>query len=272
MIGYLIYSEKDIKKNKFFIKKLEEGFARHGILLQTVVYEQLSISELLSDLPDFVINRSRFHEISSLFEEQGIPVFNNALVTKIANDKMASYHFLDGIVPFMDAKYSEDYVSGEFSYPVVFKSCSGHGGSEVFLVSNAGEESLAAKALAGKPYLVQKCSNNPGKDVRVYILGNEIVAAVLRSSPNSFKSNYSLGGQVAMHLLTSYEKDLVQKILCKLDIDYAGIDFIFHDGKAVFNEIEDAVGARMLYEVSDLDIAAMFVEYVVTELSRRCTS
>ena len=273
MLGYLIYSKEDIEKNQFFIQKLESGFHQHGMKLETLIYEKISLEKLENNpLPNFVINRSRFYDISFFFEEQDIPVFNSGLLTKVANDKLSCYQFLENIVPFMDAKSSTDYVSGEFSYPVVFKSCSGHGGSEVFLASNASDELRAQKSLAGKPYLIQKCSNNPGKDVRVYILGNEVVAAVLRTSLNSFKSNYSLGGNVSLYELNDYERGFVDAILRVLPMDYAGIDFIFHDGKAVFNEIEDAVGARMLYEVSDIDIADRYVDYLVKEILKRCNS
>lgn len=39
-----------------------------------------------------------------------------------------------------------------------------------------------------------------------------------------------------------------------LPMDFAAIDFIFNNGQAAFNEIEDAAGARMLYSISDIDI------------------
>lgn len=38
------------------------------------------------------------------------------------------------------------------------------------------------------------------------------------------------------------------KIASLLKFDYIGIDFVFNGGKIVFNEIEDSVGARMVYE------------------------
>ena len=85
---------------------------------------------------------------------------------------------------------------------------------------------------------------------------------MLRTSTESFKSNYSLGGNVELYELNSEEKQMVNDILKVLYIDYGGIDFIFNDGKAVFNEIEDAVGARMLYQVSDIDIIKEYVQYI----------
>ena len=267
MQGYLIYSQKDVSKNQFFIQTLTTGFANHGITLELLVYETLS--DFPSEpLPDFVINRSRYSDISFFYEKRSIPVFNNASVTQITNDKLETYRFLEKTVPVLPAKSPSDYISGEFSYPVIIKSCSGHGGSEVFLANSLEEEKEICLSLQEQPYLFQACASDLGKDVRVYILGNQILAAVLRTSTNSFKSNYSLGGSVRPYTLSPYEKSLVEKILCKLHLDYAGIDFIFHDGKPVFNEIEDAVGARMLYEVSDIDIASLYIQYIVNKLSK----
>ena len=34
------------------------------------------------------------------------------------------------------------------------------------------------------------------------------------------------------------------------------------------NEIEDAVGARMLYELTDIDIAEKFAEYIRSEIRK----
>ena len=48
----------------------------------------------------------------------------------------------------------------------------------------------------------------------------------------------------------------------KLYKDYYGIDFVFDNGKAVFNELEDAVGARMVYANTEIDIIGMYIDYI----------
>ena len=139
---------------------------------------------------------------------------------------------------------------------------------QVFLVNNSKEEEQAVKAMNGQEYVVQQCCSDLGRDVRVYIIGNKIIKAVLRTSTESFKSNYSLGGKVQEYTLNNEEKAMVERIVDKLPLDYAGIDFTFNNGKAVFNEIEDAVGARMLYQVSDIDIVEMYIKYILEQLSK----
>ena len=46
----------------------------------------------------------------------------------------------------------------------------------------------------------------------------------------------------------------------------AGIDFIFHQGQMIFNEIEDVAGARSLYSLTDYDIVDDYVSYIQEEL------
>ena len=51
-----------------------------------------------------------------------------------------------------------------------------------------------------------------------------------------------------------------------MDYDYIGIDFVFNNGKIVFNEIEDTVGARMVYAKTYIDILRLYCEYIEKEM------
>lgn len=287
MTGWIIYSKDDFGKNSGFVEMFRDRFAEYEIELETIIIEELEKNSQegyclnKEELPDFAINRSRNATISRQLENCGIRVFNSAEVTEICNNKGKNYEYLKGVVPFLPVKYNgkiiisdivknnmnvDSVMPEKLEYPYVIKSCAGHGGSQVFMVNNRDEEKQALEKLKDIPYLIQQCCSDLGKDVRIYIIGNEIVAAVLRTSKDSFKSNYSLGGKVEPYTLNNSEVDMVKSIIEKLPLDYAGIDFTFHNGKAVFNEIEDAVGARMLYQVSDLDIVQIYVQYIVNQL------
>lgn len=269
MTGWIIYSKGDIEKNKGFVEMFKEHFSKYQVDIKLIVLEEISDLECYV-MPDFAINRSRDYKIAELLEQKGIRVFNNSKVTKIANDKSETYKYLKDVVPFMPALcdgekiVSEKHKSEEvFEYPYIIKSCKGHGGSQVFMVKNPQQEKEALQSIGDEKYIVQRVCSDLGKDVRVYVLGNEIVQAVLRTSKESFKSNFSLGGCVEKYVLNENEKEMVYAITKALPLDYAGIDFTFHNKRAVFNEIEDAVGARMLYEVSDIDIVRFFVRYIM---------
>jgi gamma-F420-2:alpha-L-glutamate ligase len=89
----------------------------------------------------------------------------------------------------------------------------------------------------------------------------KIVAAVKRTAPaGEFRSNYSLGGEISAYTLSDSEIETVNKVIELFDFSMAGIDFIIDkNGAFVFNEIEDVVGSRMLYNTHpDMDILDIF--------------
>lgn len=274
-IGWLLYKREDVEKNRHYINLYVEKFLKYDVEIKTVVLEEEDMGRLAErQKPAFVLNRSRNWEAVKNLEEMGVRVFNRSEVTKIANSKTETYRHLEGIVPFMEVDSTgcgiEGFETGQrdkkFDYPYVIKSDSGHGGNEVFLVNNLSEEEKALSEIGNKSYLKQKCCSDMGRDVRVYILGNNIVKSMLRTSTESFKSNYSLGGSAREYELNLEERDMVEKILERIPMDYGGIDFIFHKGRAIFNEIEDAVGARMLYQAAKTDIVRLYSEYIAEQI------
>lgn len=269
MRGYILYSKADADKNKAYIDMHIDKFKKVGIELELIIIEEKQNMEV----PDFVINRSRNYKVAQSFEEKGARVFNSSKVTEIANNKGKTYNYLKDIVPFMPVSYRGKSIKSQVNtetekieYPYVMKSCSGHGGSQVFMVNSDTEKEEALQAMGNDEYIIQQCCSDLGRDVRIYIVGNEIVAAMLRTSANSFKSNYSLGGNVERYELNDLEKSYVNKIVEKLPLDFAAIDFTFHNNNAVFNEIEDAAGSRMLYANTDIDIVELQVKYILSKL------
>ena len=59
------------------------------------------------------------------------------------------------------------------------------------------------------------------------------------------------------------------KIIARaLKSDYIGIDFILlPDGRWLFNEIEDPVGARSLYTTHDFSVAGKLMGYIKGKLA-----
>ncbi|MCD8509080.1 MAG: hypothetical protein LRY73_03810 [Bacillus sp. (in: Bacteria)] len=156
-----------------------------------------------------------------------------------------------------------------FSYPVVVKDPLGRGGSGVRFARSEKELIACVSEFGSDDLLVQPLCGTPGKDLRVYIVGNAVVGAVLRESSRSdeLRANISTGGVSRFYELGEMEKALIEGMCDGLRVDFAGIDFIFDEnGQLLFNEMEDAVGCRSLYMNSDIDIADVFMEYVNRKL------
>lgn len=144
---------------------------------------------------------------------------------------------------------------------VVVKSVSGHGGTEVFLVEN--QEFDPRMLTIESDFVIQPLVGNKHQDLRVYVLGKEILACVLRTAKEGFKSNFSLGGNVELYQLTEEQEENINRITALFDFGLVGIDFIVaDDGTLLFNEIEDVVGARMLYQCTDINLVKKYLSFI----------
>lgn len=277
----LIYAYEDIEKNKWFADRLTELAAEQGIRMKLMSSEEINervISEfrvnekgLLNtaivnflDAISYVINRSRDDKISLFFEEHGIPSFNNSDTVRLGNDKFLEYGFFSGlglpVMPTVCGDTAEDEIP--FAPPYVVKHRRGHGGSMVFRADSYKDALDVMGKIPRKDWIIQKMCDEPGCDMRLYILGNRILAGVLRRSEEDFRSNFSLGGRAELVTPESEICEQALKAAEKSGADYIGIDLIRDGGRFVFNEIEDAVGARMLYEVSELDAARELMTHI----------
>lgn len=102
------------------------------------------------------------------------------------------------------------------------------------------------------------------------MLGSEVIGAVKRiGAPNSFKSNFNLGGTVEKYELSASQEADVVKIAKAIKSDYIGIDFLLlPDGRWLFNEIEDPVGARSYFQTTKTDIAIPIMDYIDKQLKK----
>ena len=247
----LLYETKDAKRNHGFIEELQ----RFGDfeLIQWEDWSEEGLAMLVDKLRgNITLFRARRPEAARFLEDQGIHLVNRAEVNRIANNKWQSYQLLlllgvPAVSTFCEA----------IEYPCVAKTADGHGGSEVWLVHSADEIPPTSSPLIFQP-LVEHVA-----DVRAYVVGTEVIGAVKRSSADDFKANYSLGGHAEKYILSAAQEKDVLRIARALNSDYIGIDFLLlEDGRHLFNEIEDPVGARSFYETHDENIAGLVVEHL----------
>ncbi len=231
----LIYNPEEAKRNEFAVNKITFALGA-----------QLVTPDFDGDAA-YVINRTNNYRIAEKFERHGIRVFNPSSFSKLANNKQRCYDFMEeNAVEIMPTRYCIP--------PFVKKPVDGHGGQGVIMCYDKSEYD--------ERFVCQKPASDLGRDLRVWVIGGEIITSVLRVSKTDFRSNYCLGGNAVPYELSEGEKAQIGKIISLLNGDYYGIDFVFNNGKIVFNEIEDTVGARMVYDKTDIDILGLYCEYI----------
>lgn len=261
--GLIVYAEADHERNAWFISSCINNLASNGVSL---IYQNEDdvLNYVKKNKVDFVIYRARNYQILQELEYQGIRCFNSALTNKVANNKYLTYQFL--LKQNVRCLSSFLSINELDEYPLIMKSVDGHGGQEVYLIQNENEVETFKKP--GKEYVYQPFYKNGG-DLRLFVLNKKVIGAVLRHNNTDFRSNFSLGGQIEPFEASDELKVTAEQIATILDADYIGVDFLKVDDKWLVNEIEDPVGARMLFKASGIDASKLFCDYIYRALTEK---
>ena len=265
MKGWLIYDSEGAQRNEWFIKKVTEHSRKRGLELSLKIINGKDFSSLAGEV-DIALVRAINPTLRKHLRDRGILTLNNFKTASVANDKWLTYLLAKklGIDAMPTQKISAKAKKiPSLALPFVLKSLDGHGGSEVFLIKNEEDFNLSLARLGGKDAIAQPVCSNPGVDTRGYVANGKPKSAILRRSENGFKSNFSLGGVVCSTDVLAEHTEAIRRLHGYLGLGFVGVDFIFHNGRWVLNEIEDAVGARMLYKCTDIDAAEIYSELAV---------
>ncbi len=258
--GILVYTSADAEYNEWFIDHIIEEGRKCNLDIRLVLSDKEEVSD--NDI-DFAIVRNRDSKLCKRLEDSNIRCFNSSYVVNIGNDKWEMYKdFNSAGIPVMYTQKTK------LPYPFVMKPVNGHGGENVYLIKNADEyESVISNIPDDRQgdLIYQVMATEKGRDIRVYVVGGIILTAMERiavDTEKDFRSNYSLNGNAKEHALTDEELKLAAKVADHIKADFVGIDLIYNNGKPVVNEIEDAVGTRMLYSLTDIDPVREFVAHI----------
>lgn len=267
--GWLIYDEEGADRNQWFIAECLRYAEAFGLDLQLKMVGDTQAGE--EEMPDFALVRTIDPALSRALEAQGVTVLNGAELSFLANDKWETYRFASSLgLPVMETLLSAEGTDGSLlGYPVVVKSRNGHGGKEVFRLENEADYRAFWQSHDPKRFITQALCSETGRDMRVYVLGGEIFAAVLRWSENDFRSNFSLGGKVVSVAVPRAVRRVVKKLCKRVRLEFVGVDFIRHEGKWILNEIEDVVGSRMLYQTTGIDVARAYLAQIAKTVGKR---
>lgn len=284
---WLLYADEDYAVNRDFAALMAERGAPLGLNVEAVTLGELLLCMDASGAPtclrrgvparpDAVLSRQRDFLVSRHFELMGVSVYNGSRACLYCNDKRLTHQLLSGI-PMADTLFVPPWLCEPpegARYPLIVKPADGHGGDGVMLVRDAREWREAVERIRPRPVISQRVTSGAGRDLRVYTLFGRIVAGVMRTAREGVVSNFKLGGDVRLHEPNDAERALVERVLRRFGAEgaplaLAGVDLLYEGDMPVVGEVEDVVGSRMLYKVSDIDIAEMYLERVAEALGTR---
>jgi gamma-F420-2:alpha-L-glutamate ligase len=222
--------------------------------------------------PDLIIPRcgseTTYFALAVLrhFERQGVAIANGPVAVEAVADKLHTLQVVASaglpVPKTILGKFPVDVglVERELGFPVVVKKLKGTRGAGVLLCQDRAQfddlANLLDGAANGADFLFQQYIRaSHGRDVRVLVVNNQVVAAMERqSSDGGFKSNISLGGHGRPFTPPPAMAELALKVARALNLDIAGIDILFDAGGYRICEANSAPGFQGLERACGIDV------------------
>ena len=150
--------------------------------------------------------------------------------------------------------------------PVIIKLIEGTQGIGVLLAETVQSAGAIIELLQSQKQnvLIQKfVAESKGKDVRAFVVGDEVVGAMRRvAQGQEFRSNVHRGGQTEAIELTEEYRDTAIRAAQIMGLRVAGVDMLEgKDGPQVM-EVNSSPGLEGIEQCTQLDIAGAIVDYI----------
>ncbi len=211
-------------------------------------------------------------------EMTGIPVVNKVEALLTARDKYLSLLILarNGIRVPRTAVVEDVYAAMRFSQmwgQLVVKPMIGTMGFGAVKADSSDIVYVVGRTLqrVGQPIYVQQYIDKPNRDIRVFVVGEEVVAAYYRvqTSSTSWKTNIAQGAKpVPMNRVDKELEDIAIKAVKTLGLDYGGVDVAESGEGYVVLEVNASPNWRGLTLATGINPAYRLAHYIVEKAKR----
>jgi len=211
------------------------------------------------------------------FEQMGVFSLSASQAISVSRDKLRSLQVLSrhdiGIPQSAFVKRKKDVlpaIRNVGGAPVIVKLLEGTQGIGVILADNekVAEAIIETLQFTKQNLLIQKfVSESRGKDVRAFVIGDQVVAAMRRRAVGTeFRSNVHRGGTIeAVTLDEDYERTAVMAAQI-MGLRVAGVDLLESEDGPVVMEVNSSPGLEGIEKATGVDIALAMVEYLEEHL------
>jgi ribosomal protein S6--L-glutamate ligase len=207
------------------------------------------------------------------FEMMGIWSANSSQSISRARDKLRSLQILsrrDVGLPTTAFCHSTSDVEGIIELvggaPLVVKLLEGMQGVGVVLAETHSAAKSVIEAFRGMEanILVQQyIKESGGSDVRCFVVGEKVVASMIRvAAEGDFRANLHRGGRAEKVKLTKEERAMAVRAAKALGLQVAGVDILRSNDGPVVIEVNSSPGLEGIEQATEIDVASKIIEHV----------
>lgn len=213
------------------------------------------------------------------FEMMGVYCLNTADAISRARDKLNSMQLMarEGIglpvTGFADKPGDiPDLIEMVGGAPLVIKLLEGTQGIGVVLAETrtAAESVIEAFMGLNANILVQQyISEAKGADIRCFVVGNKVVAAMKRQAKaGEFRSNLHRGGTATAVKLSSAERKTALQAAKCMGLAVAGVDILQSKEGPVVMEVNSSPGLEGIEAATTVDVAGAILDYLESQYQK----
>lgn len=288
--GYIIINGF-LREEKFFslYSALKQSADKAGLQLELKTNIEL-MCDIASGktvanetLPPFAIFWDKDVRLAKTLEAAGMKLFNSASAIELCDDKSLTHIALMNRVPqpktvlipltfprvgYTDCTFLEK-IADYLGFPFVIKQCFGSFGAGVYLAGNMEEAKAALMKTAGGAAIAQQyIASSFARDIRAYIVGDKVAAAMLRHNESGdFRANVAQGGKADAYALNEAQAALAVKTAQLLGCTFAGVDLLFgENGEMTVCEVNSNAHFAGISAATGVNIADKIIEAVTQRI------
>ncbi|HKM76977.1 MAG TPA: RimK family alpha-L-glutamate ligase [Candidatus Bathyarchaeia archaeon] len=237
-----IYENKSLRRLDAAIPRIGRSLTQLGVML----LKHLELMEIPSTLSvnGLLTARNKYFTLQAL-HAVGVRIPESVLIAlRDRNEDLMDY----------------------LSPPIVLKLLTGTQGIGVMRVRDVKEAGPIIDTLSELDQMIclQKYVPNPGEDLRVFVAGGEVVAAMKRkAAPHEWRSNIHIGGHGIAHKLSKAESEAALKAADAVGVEIAGVDLISAKGNPFVIEVNASPGFRGLLAATGINAADKIAAYAI---------
>ncbi len=202
----------------------------------------------------------------------GIPSIQCATGIRNATNKLltlqicSSYGLATPRTVYLNNIQNLDYLIEKIGgYPIIVKLTQGSGGTGVALLKDriSAIPTIQSLVKSRSNVLIQEYIESLGRDYRVIVIGNKIVASYQRiSERGDFRANLQQGGSGEAVTLCPADMEFCIKAARAIDLNIAGIDIIKNKGgKTYLLEVNANFGFKV-QKITSINIANQIIQFI----------
>lgn len=207
------------------------------------------------------------------FEMMGVYCLNESVAITRSRDKLRALQLLarKGVgLPVTGFAHAPDDTRDLMNLvggaPMVIKLIEGTQGQGVLLAETdkSAESMIEAFRELDAYFLLQEfVEEAKGSDIRCFVIGNKVVASMMRqAAPGEFRSNLHRGGTAKAVQITAQERATALRAAKIMGLNVAGVDLLRTSRGPLVMEVNSSPGLEGIEGASKTDVADLIIEFI----------